>query len=223
LFRETIDTDPDFALAYAMLAWTYWFDFSNAWTDEPDESLESASRIAQQAIELDDSLPIAHFVKGLVHRERKEYAAALAEAEQTIRVDPNYANGRVLLATVLYYTGRPTEGLEQIKEAMRLEPHHLHNYPFHEGQAYFILGRHDDAIRTFKQGLSMNPTSQRLRLWLAASYAQADRIDDAKWELEQVLVMDPDLSLSRIEKAYPFRYSADMENFLAALARAGLQ
>lgn len=69
----------------------------------------------------------------------------------------------------------------------------------------------------------MNPTSQRLRLWLAAAHAQAGQEDYAAWELDEVLMADPDLTLSRIEGAYPFSYSADMENFLDALRKAGLE
>lgn len=223
LYQKAFELDPDFALAYAMLAWSYWFDFSNGWSDDPESALTRAEELAQKAIALNESLPVAHFVTGLVYRERKDYVKAVVEAEKAIRLDPNYPNGRVLLATVLYYTGRPEEGLEQIQEAMRLEPHHPHNYPFHEGQAYFILERYDEAISTFKHGLEMNPTSQRLRLWLAAAHAQAGQEDYAAWELDEVLMADPDLTLSRIEGAYPFSYSADMENFLDALRKAGLE
>ncbi len=222
-YKQAFKLDPDFALAYAMLAWTYWFDFSNGWSDDPEASLMRAEELAQMALALDDALPVAHFVTGLVYRERRDYVKAVVEAEKAIRLDPNYPNGRVLLATVLYYTGRPEEGLEQIQEAMRLEPHHPHNYPFHEGQAYFILGRYEEAINTFKHGLEMNPTSQRLRLWLAAAYAQSGQEDYAAWELDEVLMADPDLTVARIEGAYPFAFSADMANFIDALRKAGLE
>lgn len=223
LFAEALELDPSFADVYANLAWTYWFEFSNAWSNDPEQSLTKAHELAKKAISLDDTIPLTHFVLGLVYRERKDFVAAMAQAEKAIRLDPNYANGRVLLSTVLYYTGKAEEGLEQIQEAMRLEPHHPHNYPFHEGQAYFILGQYDEAIRVFEHGLEMNPTSQRLRLWLAATYAQAGLLEDAAWEIDEVLLNDPGLSLSRIEKAYPFRYSADLENFTDALSHAGLQ
>jgi len=122
---------------------------------------------------LEEALPLAYFVAGLSYRETGEYVKALVEAEKAIRYDPNYANAHVLLATLLYYAGRPEEGLERIKKAMLLNPHHPYNYTFHLGQAYYILRRYDEAIETFQQGLASNPASERLHVWLAAAYAQA--------------------------------------------------
>ena len=222
LYQKAIDLDPKFARVYAMLAMTYWFEFANGWSEAPEQALARGEALAKKAITLDDAMPVAHFVTGLVYRERKEYARALIEAEKAIAIDPNYANGRVLLASTMYYTGRVEEGLKQMEEAIRLHPYHPHNYPFHVGQAYFILGRYDDSIKIFKEGLNSNPTSHRLRLWLAAAYAQAGRTSDAEWELDLVLTKDPELSIKRIQQAYPFKYSGDLKIFLDALRKAGL-
>lgn len=221
-YQEALKLDPNFARAYAMLAMTYWFEFANGWTVDPEQSLAHAQRLADKAVSLDDAMPVAHFVLGLVHRERREYARALVEAEKAIAIDPNYANGRVLLASVLYYAGRAKEGLQRMQEAIQLHPYHPHNYPFHLGQAYFILRNYDRAIEIFKEGLDSNPTSQRLRLWLAAAYANAGRVSDAEWELELLRTNDPELTIKRIEHAYPFKYHAELENFLDALRKAGL-
>ncbi len=223
LFGRAIDLDPDFAHAYASLAWTYWFEFSNGWTHDPEGTLDRAETLATTAINLNSQLPVAYFVTSLVYRERRDYVKAVVEAEKAIRLDPNYANGRVALATVLYYTGRAEEGLEQIREAMKLEPHSTHNYLWHLGQAYFILNRYEEAIDAFEKGLQKNSTSERLRLWLAAAYAQTGQIDDASFELEEVLLSNPELTRSRIADTYPFWYFGDLSNFLDALANAGLE
>ena len=168
-------------------------------------------------------MPVAYFVSGLVYREKGQYQKARAEAEKALHLDSNYANAYVLLATLLYYTGEPQQGLEQILKAMRLNPHHPYNYPFHLGQAYFILGRYDDAIEAFSSGLDSNPSSERLRVWLAAAYAKAGRLDDAGWEVEQVLMQNPDFSVDRIARAFPFSEPGDRENFLSGLRLAGFK
>lgn len=222
LLGRSIVLDSNFAHAYALLAWTYWFEFSNGWTHDPESTLDHAEALATTAINLNSELPVAYFVTALVYRERRDYVKAVVEAEKAIRVDPNYANGRVALATVLYYTGRAEEGLEQIREAMKLEPHSTHNYLWHLGQAYFILNRYEEAITAFEEGLQKNPTSERLRLWLAAAYAQMGQIDDASLELEEVLLSNPGLTRSHIADAYPFYYFGDLSHFLDALAKAGL-
>jgi len=222
MFQRSIDIDPRFSRAYAMLGWTHVFDFMNGWSDEPARSLAMAERFATQALAINASLPLAYFVRGLVYRERGEYVKALVEAEKSIALDPNYANGHVLTATLLYYAGRPQEGLERMKMAVQLNPHHPYNYPFHIGQAYFVLRRFPEAIAAFKQGLATNPASERLRVWLAAAYAQAGSIEQARWEMEQVRMGNPDVSLAKFQQAFPFRDQADLKIFLDGLRKAGL-
>jgi len=221
-FNKAIASDPKFARAYAMVAWTHTFDFMNGWSDAPQQSLRDGEQLASRALELNADLPLAYFVRGLVHRERGYYGKARVEAEKAVAHDPNYANGHVLHATLLYYAGRPQDGLERMQKAARLNPYHPSNYPFHTGQAYFVLGQYQLAIDEFKKGLVTNPTSERLRVWLAAAYARSGKLPEAKWELEQVLTTNPSLSLSRISRAFPFKDPADLERFVGGLRLAGL-
>jgi TolB-like protein/DNA-binding winged helix-turn-helix (wHTH) protein/Flp pilus assembly protein TadD len=221
-FQSTIEFDPNFAIAYAMLGWTHVFEVMNGWSDARDRSLLRAEELALKAVSLQAALPVAYFVKGLVYREREEYVKALVEAEKAIGYDPNYANAHVLLATLLYYAGRPQEGLDRIKKAIQLNPHHPYNYAFHLGQAYYILGRYAEAIDAFNQGIASNPASERLHVWLAAAYAQAGQSDEAEWEMDQVLTINPEFSLKRMQQAFPFKEAKDREHFIAGLRKAGL-
>ena len=221
LFTKATELDPHFAQAYVLLAWTYTFDFMNGWADKPDENLMLGERFATKAIGLERDLPVAHFVKGLVYRERGEYVKALVESKKAITLDPNYANGHVLQATLLYYAGRPKEGLEEMLKAIQLNPHHPHNYPFHLGQAYFVLRRYDEAITAFNKGLFSNPSSERLHVWLAAAYAHDGQVDEAIWQMKQVLMANPEFSIERQKKAFPFKDSIDLEHFILGIQKAG--
>ena len=222
LFKTSIKYDPSFAMAYAMLAWTHVFDAMNDWSDNHDQSLLRARELATKAISLEKKLPVAYWVKGLSYREDGEPVKALVEAELAIKYDPNYANAHVLLATLLYYAGRPEEGLERIKKAMLINPHHPFNYTFHLGQAYFILERYAEAIAAFVKSIDSNPASERIHVWLAAAYAQAGAIDEAEWEADQVLTLNPDFSLQRMEKSLPFKDAKDLRHFTDGLRMAGL-
>jgi adenylate cyclase len=152
----------------------------------------------------------------------KEHVKALTDAQKAIEYDPNYANAHVLLATLLYYAGQPQAGLERIQKAMQINPHHPYNYTFHLGQAYFILKRYEDAVAAFQQGIASNPAAERLHVWLAAAFAQSGDIEEAEWEADQVLTLNPEFSIQRMEEAFPFRDPADREHFLGALRKAGL-
>jgi adenylate cyclase len=222
-FEKAVQLDPKFATAHAMLAWTYVFAAMNGWSDDRPAALRQAERIATHAIELQTVLPLAYFVRGLAYREQHEYIKALVEAQKAIDYDHSYANAYVLLATLLYYAGRPEEGLVRIQQAMKINPHHPYNYHFHLGQAYFVLHRYKEAIDAFNLGLSSYPASERMRIWLAAALAQSGNIEDAKWEGEQIMADNPDFSIDRMTQSFPFNNPADLDNFISGLQKAGLK
>lgn len=220
-FESALELDPEFANAEAFLAWTHAFEYNNGWAEDAEGALDRALAHAESAIALNPFLPVAHFVRALVYRERKEYPLAMAAARQAININPNYANAYILIATLQYYDGQPAEGLAMIELAERLNPLHPSNYPFHKGQALFILERYEEAVEVLEAGLAQNPTSQRLRVWLAASYAAMGRQDDAEWEAQQILLDDPDFQIARLHHIFPFSDDAQYERFLAALHSAG--
>ena len=222
-FEEAVQLDPKFATAHAMLAWTYVFAAMNGWSDDRPAALAQAERIATHALELQPVLPLAYFVRGLSYREQHEYIMALVEAQRAIDDDPSYANAYVLLATLLYYAGRPEEGLQRIQQAMQINPHHPYNYHFHLGQAYFVLHRYQEAIEALNHGLSSFPASERMRVWLAAALAQSGDVEEANWQGQQIMAADPDFSIQRMTQTFPFNNPADLEHFTGGLRLAGLK
>jgi len=222
LFEASIHYDPEFASAYAMLAWTHVFDVMNGWSDDRQASLQRALELATRALSLEPQLPVAYWVRGLAYRETGDYVKALVEAEKAIEYDPNYANAHILLATLLYFAGRPEEGLERILKAMEINPHHPFNYTFHLGQAYFILHRYRESVDTLRKALESNPASERIHVWLAAALARAGALDDARWEATQVRVLNPEFSLQRMEQSLPFSNPADRQHVIDSLRMAGL-
>ena len=222
LFQEAIELDPNYALAYALLGWSYDFEAMNGWADDRQAALKKAEQLANKAIKLQPELPLSYFVRGLSYREQGEYVKALGEVETSLKFDANNANARVLLATLLYYAGRPKLGLERIKEAMKINPHHPYNYHFHLGQAYFVLHQYKEALGAFQSGLDSNPAAERLHVWMAATYAQDGDIDNASWEAELVMSSNPNFSVARMEKAFPFKDPAELKHFTDGLRQAGL-
>jgi len=222
LFEKAVALDPQFAMGYTMLAWTHAFDAMNGWSDARKSSLRHAIDLATKALEIDDAIPVAYFVRGISYWELREPENALIEVERAIEYDPNHPGALVLDAMLLYYNGRPHEGLEKIEKAIRLNPHHPYNYKFHLGQAYYVLGRYPEAISTFRAAMSTNPTAERCHVWLAAALGQSERFDEAAFEIEQALKSNPDLSVAGIKEMFPFEDPTDLDRFLDGLRKAGL-
>lgn len=221
-FRYAINLDPGFALAHAMLAWTHVFDAMNSWQQPRDKSLQNALTIAQKAIDIDPEIPVAYFVRGVAYRELGDWPHALAEAEKAIVYDPNYAGAHVLLATLLFFDGRAEEGLGLMQRAIALNPQHPFNYSFHLGQAYYMLGKYEEAVGALNRVLESNPAFERAHIWLAAALAEQGRSDEARWEIQQVLASNPDFSIATVKQAYPFRRETDLWHLIDGLHKAGM-
>jgi TolA-binding protein len=86
-----------------------------------------------------------------------------------------------------------------------------------------VLHRYKKAIDAFNLGLSSYPSSERMRVWLAAALAQSGNIEDAQWEGEQIMADNPDFSIQRMSESFPFNNPADLDNFISGLRKAGLK
>jgi len=81
--------------------------------------------LAQRAVALDDSSPVAYSVLSNVYTERKQHDQARAAGERAIALDPNNADSYAFQADVLNVAlSSPAEALPLIEQAMRLNPHY---------------------------------------------------------------------------------------------------
>ena len=91
MFEKAVALDPQYAEAYAQLSCTYWLERALRWSADP-QTLERALALAQQALALDDSLPVAHSRLSFVYAQKQQYDQAIAEGERAIALDPNNAD-----------------------------------------------------------------------------------------------------------------------------------
>ena len=82
------------------------------WNQDP-QTLERAFALAQQAVALDDSLPRAHWLLGIVYLWKKQHDQAIAEGERAIALDPN--NATAINSGNTFFAGRPEEGIELVR------------------------------------------------------------------------------------------------------------
>jgi serine/threonine protein kinase/Tfp pilus assembly protein PilF len=221
-FEHAIELDPHFATAHGLLAMIYRAKFANDWVDNPAESLARAERLATRAVALDDSDAFPHLAIGMVRREQRRHAEALAAFARAVELDPNYANAIVMMASTLCYAGKTENTIERIQKAARLNPRYPINYPVPIGQCYFAKGRYAEAIAALEQALDRNALFRRGLLLLAASYAQVGRIDDARRTVTELEAEGRRLSLRRIEPTILFARSEHRASMIEGLRLAGV-
>jgi tetratricopeptide (TPR) repeat protein len=222
MYERAIELDPQYAEAYAFLSVTHGAEWFFGWSRDP-QALERGVELAQKAVALDDSLPQAHSLLGMVYLIKKRHEQAIAEVERAIALDPNYADAYAGLADILSAAGRPEEAIGLAEKAMRLNPHYPPLYLNSLGFAYLSAGRYEEAIAPLKQALSRNPNSLAPRMNLVVVYSELGREEEARTELAEVLKLTPNWSLEVMRQRLLYKDPAVFERYVAALRKAGLK
>jgi TolB-like protein/class 3 adenylate cyclase/cytochrome c-type biogenesis protein CcmH/NrfG len=200
LYREAIRLDPGFARAYGSLAVTMERQTHLGYTDSPVEASERALKLAQKAVSIDPSSPQAQWALAYVYMRKKQFDDAIAALEKAIEVAPNYADGYGLLALIYNNLGQAEDALRLIKKGMELNPYYTYDYPYNLGRAYYTLKDYAKAAQQLENAIERNEAIFLPRLYLAASYVQLGRQDEAEWQITELEVLIPGSTISHWEK-----------------------
>ena len=223
LLEQSIAFDPNYARAYARLAWTH----VNAWLNSLDgdhlnpAALDRAYHLARKAVQLDPNLPQAHADLGFVLIRRGQHEAAVAEFERSMALNPNFTDWR--FADVLVYAGHSARAIEVVERHMRLDPFYVPSAPGFLGFAHYMLRQYSQALPLLRECVSRAPNLRGGHVWLAASYAQLGNIEDARAEASEVLRIEPKWTIKGTQARLSiFKRTEDAEHFFDGLRKAGL-
>jgi TolB-like protein/tetratricopeptide (TPR) repeat protein len=215
LFQQAIELDPDYALAHAYRAFADVV--LHGYADAPDEVLNRALAMANTAVELDDNEGRCHWLTGIIQRYRGDMDSAERHYLRALALNPNDANAIVGYARLVAYKGQVEEGIDLIRDGMRLNPFHPEWYWINLGAVLYEASRYADAAEAFRR-------IERRGYWihcrLAGCYAQLGRMDEAKVAAAEALRLRPDFSVAKLHLR-ECRPSV-AENIRGALRKAGL-
>jgi adenylate cyclase len=229
LLEKAIALDPQYVEAYATLGVTYREECVLGWSTDPPKSMARALTLAQQALALDNSLPIVYFVLAAIHELQQQYDQALAEAERAVALDPNNADGYAIQADALSFAGRPEEARQAILQAMRINPHYPWWYLFNLGWAYNMTGRDAEAIAATKESISRFPNWPYAYTLLAGSYLDQwftqqnpaeQTLESALAAAQRALALNDSVSFSHVSLGYVYLDQQQYEQALAEMERA---
>ena len=219
--QSALAIDPQFARAYSLLALTHVDDFRFSWSADAQESVSAAERDALKAIELDQGLPQAHWVLGYIYLfGLKRHDAAIEQGRQTIRIDPNHADGHMLLAATYIYVGKPELTLQYAAQAMRLNPHYPSQYPSMMGYAHYFLGNHDEARKFLDQAVQMNPGRVPPTVYSIANQVASGNLGDAQWQISNLKLLDNRFDIDDWAARQPFASKELLQKVVADLRKA---
>ena len=220
LLKRAVELDPNFAIAWGRLAHTYFREWAYQWVEGP-ESLDRALELARKAVAVDDLASRAHEMLGWVYLWKKQHDKAIAELERAIALDPNYSKPYQRLAVVLNAAGRPEEAIPLVKESMRLRGRQSATYLFALGEAYWLIGKKDEAMAEFMKS-ARSRKYRRVRHWLAAIYSEMGEEEKARAAGAQLLKISPGFTIERFKQTSPYKDQRITEWLVDGLRKAGL-
>ena len=228
--QRAVELDPGSATAYAQLAWCHFYSYMACWVTDRDAALLKAYKLAQRAVELDETDSFVHAILGIMKLFRREFDEARSEAKRAIDLNPSDWVARRYYGMLLAATGDPEAGIEQLELGRRLNPFDTRWVPWDLGIIYFTAHRYDEAIAALRQ---VRDPINEVRGWLAASYAQAGRLEEARATLEEFLrVAKTDMAVfpgRRLKDweaywhgAFEYQDQKDFDHLFDALRKAGM-
>jgi len=165
------------------------------WSAQPEQDLEKAWQLAIEVAlapynsRLEEWL--SHWVMAkLAQWCREDYERSIAEAQLAIQMVPYDASSRADLAELLANAGKTNLAIQWLKEAIHRDPKPPDWYRGNLAWAYYLEGRHQDAVAELEQ------LTKPRRLVQAASYVRLNRIEDAQSAVADFLKDNPDYTLA---------------------------
>ena len=221
LWLKALELDPGYAVSAMGIGWTYFFESSFGWTDDPMAAFGKAVEYAQKAMGLNNELPDNYGLMGVLDLYQRKFDEAVASCEKAARMSPNHATMIGLLAWVYGYVGKPEEALSLIDRAMQLSPSYPEWMLSVQARARILTGDMAGAVASFEQAASMNPENYGIHVGLAAAYAAAGQEDKARAESKEVLTRNPRFTVQSWVMAAPYKNEEDLARELDALRAAG--
>ncbi len=123
VFEAAVERDPEFALAWAMLARAYATIAWGSSIADYREMSTKARRAAEAAVSLGSHLAEARYARGIVALQLDfDFERAEREIRAAIEGMPSSADMHARLGLVLVYLGRWKEGVAAARKAVELEP-----------------------------------------------------------------------------------------------------
>lgn len=220
LLERATQLSPTYADAYAELADVYFQRATLGWSEFAQLDIETAIKLAQKAIDLDEECVQAHSVLARAYTAIVKYDIGLAESERALQINPSDAEVLLARAAVLLWTGRIDESIAAAELAMRLNVNIGPEAALNLGLAYLLSRRYDDAVRLLEAMRARYPAYPLLDFPLAGAYAELGRTADALDAAERGKRKNPHFDLASFGSR--FQDPALQRRIEDSLRKAGL-
>ncbi|NLP11409.1 protein kinase [bacterium] len=181
--EQAIALDPNYALAYVMLAESYFW--SAFWGSmDPRQAFTKARSAAMEALRLDDTIADAHSALGTVLGSGEfDWSGAESEFRRALELSPSSTAVRYNFAWCyalwfLYPQGRVEQALIEMRRAVELDPLD----PFYNTLVGYLLGvlrQFGPAIAQLQHTIDLDPSFFFSHWFLSITYTYNGQFEEA--------------------------------------------
>ena len=229
LFEQALKIDPNQPEALAGEASTYttenareWTkaetnDFLSIWRAHEAKILELVDRAIALAPDSESGYGAKSWYLFIAHR----WDEALRAADAGLAINPNSAGLYGERGWIESELGRFEQAKSDVLKAMRLSPHdpEMGGWHLNLGDAELGLGHLDAAIEEFHKADNTGCCHEAAPLSLAAAYAVAGKIDEAKSALAEARSMEPKVTMKWLVEQ---TFAPTLPPLFEGLRKAGL-
>lgn len=201
LFSTSLAMDRQLVDSLVGLAYVLVSTADQGWSDHPEQDVDRAGELLDEALELEPKNAAVHRVRSWILGFQIRLPDAIAAAERAIALNRNDSMAHRLLALFELQSGRAERSRAVIEQAIRLSPRD----PNHWGsiailaRAQIELGEIEAALSNLRAAVVANPDANFVRLYFATALGRMGVDQEAREAVAEYLRMCPDLEAGKTE------------------------
>jgi tetratricopeptide (TPR) repeat protein len=174
-FKQAIQEDPSYAIAYAGLGEASWKKFEATHDDQWSAQAQAA---CNRGLELDARRPEVHNCQGIIHNGVGHYERAIDDFSASIELNPRNTEAYRGRAWAYQRLNQDAQAEKDDLQAIQLDPRNCSGYTA-LAQLYLAEGQYNEAARQYEKAIEVKPDNSELLFSLGAAYVDTGQYDRA--------------------------------------------
>ena len=224
-FVSAIEIDPAYARAYVCASYCYRRQVQLEGMMLPEKTFTEAIRLAREGLRLAPTDPYVLWQTALTFAlVGKDFDEALMLVKRSLKINNSSNRAWIASGMIHCYVGEPEAAIEHAEKAMRLSPLDISMWVacFVIATGNLQLGNYQEAADWANKSIRRHPDNLSAKYILAASLAQLDRNPESVAIVDEILAVDPAMTINRFVDIHPVTRYRNLDGYLEGLKKAGL-
>jgi TolB-like protein len=193
LLQKAVKLEPDYAAAHAYLARCFHFRYSRGGLRQADR--EVSVHHARAALRGGDDATALATAALVIWFDDNDVATAVDVFERALAISSSNVVALGNSAFAYAWMGKTVLAIERARLALRLSPFDTLLPYLALAIAEYSDGRYREALDAARRAVESNPQFSVPRILLTVALVRLDRLDEARAEANQLLVLDPGFTM----------------------------